>query len=224
MEKKFNKGNNKAMVFFKKNIYYILMAVCIIAVITMVTVAAVTKNKADVDVVTPPVEQPDAPDVIVPTPDDGDTDVVVPTPEPFVLCAPISGGDFAQCFADGSNLNLAQNRDGSWTVHLGLDYAAAEGTAVMASYKGVVKSIENVDLMGTVITIEHQDGFSTVYKLLSDEVNVKVGQSVSRGDVIGTVAEIAECQEGIKETHLHFELLKDGTEIDPTAYMAEGDK
>ncbi|MCI8421631.1 MAG: M23 family metallopeptidase, partial [Clostridia bacterium] len=65
------------------------------------------------------------------------------------------------------------------------------------------------------------DGFTTVYKLL-DNVTVKAGDKVSKGDVIGKVALVEdEMKDG---AHIHLELYKDGKRINPLDYLLSGDK
>ena len=99
---------------------------------------------------------------------------------------------------------------------------AAAGTDVMSVFDGTVKSITTDSYYGTTVVIAHQDGFESVYKLL-DEVTLKEGDSVEKGQVIGKVSgsALAEVASG---AHLHLELYKDGEKINPMDYMLGGDK
>ena len=73
-------------------------------------------------------------------------------------------------------------------------------------------------LDGTVIVIEHNNGLTSEYSSLGSDVKVKVGDNVSRGDIIGAVSESAnrELEAG---AHLHFSMKDNGKKIDPAAYL-----
>ena len=105
-----------------------------------------------------------------------------------------------------------------WTTHLGIDIKAEKTTVVKAAEAGTVKTIKNDPRYGLTITIEHGDGYQTVYSnLLSSEFVVE-GEKVEKGQSIGTVGNTAAF-EVADEPHLHFEILKDSIPIDPTIYM-----
>ena len=105
-----------------------------------------------------------------------------------------------------------------WTTHLGIDIKAEKTTVVKAAEAGTVKTIKNDPRYGLTITIEHGDGYQTVYSnLLSSEFVVE-GEKVEKGQSIGTVGNTAAF-EVADEPHLHFEILKDSIPIDPTTYM-----
>ena len=100
-------------------------------------------------------------------------------------------------------------------VHKGMDFTAEAGTQVLAAVDGTIESIfKNDQLYGAVIRIKHDNGVATVYKFIEPAETLKVGDKVSRGDVIATVAKAtgAENKEG---DHLHFEVYENGTQIDP---------
>ena len=105
-----------------------------------------------------------------------------------------------------------------WTTHLGIDIKADKTTVVKAAEAGTVKTIKNDPRYGLTITIEHDDGYETVYaNLLSSEFVVE-GEKVDKGQSIGTVGNTATF-EIADEPHLHFEILKDGVQIDPSNYI-----
>lgn len=105
-----------------------------------------------------------------------------------------------------------------WTTHLGIDIKAEKTTVVKAAEAGTVKTIKNDPRYGLTITIEHSDGYQTVYSnLLSSEFVVE-GEKVEKGQSIGTVGNTAAF-EVADAPHLHFEILKDSIPIDPTTYM-----
>ena len=102
-----------------------------------------------------------------------------------------------------------------WTTHLGIDIKADKTTVVKSAEAGKVKTIKNDPRYGLTITIEHEDGYQTVYaNLLSSEFVVE-GETVEKGQSIGTVGNTATF-EVADEPHLHFEILKDGSQIDPS--------
>ena len=105
-----------------------------------------------------------------------------------------------------------------WTTHLGIDIKADKTTVVKAAEAGTVKTIKNDPRYGLTITIEHDDGYQTVYaNLLSSEFVIE-GEKVEKGQSIGTVGNTATF-EIADESHLHFEILKDGTQIDPSTFI-----
>ncbi|MDC1095765.1 M23 family metallopeptidase [Pelagibacteraceae bacterium] len=71
--------------------------------------------------------------------------------------------------------------------HFGLDFAAREGTPVRAMISGIVTLAESdLYFTGGTIIFDHGHGISTLYMHMKD-VNVKIGQNVKRGEIIGTV-------------------------------------
>lgn len=103
-----------------------------------------------------------------------------------------------------------------WKTHNGVDFSASANTPVVATYGGSVKSVEQTTLEGVVVTVEHSNGLTSVYKSLSS-ASVKAGDKVSGGDKIGVVGTmISEDSDGI---HLHLEMLKDGKLVDPLIYI-----
>lgn len=105
-----------------------------------------------------------------------------------------------------------------WRNHEGMDILAPLGTTVYASHAGTVESVEQDDLMGTVVTVSHGDGTRTVYANLADTPAVKAGDQVELGAVIGAVGDTALCEVG-QGTHLHFSITMDGASVDPLRYL-----
>ncbi|MFZ5353346.1 MAG: peptidoglycan DD-metalloendopeptidase family protein [Bacillota bacterium] len=105
-----------------------------------------------------------------------------------------------------------------WTTHPGIDLKAEEGSQVRASMDGVVVEAKNDAQWGMTIIIDHGSGIQTKYSNLSTLDLVSVGQRIKKGDVISGVGRTALC-EIADEPHLHFEVLKDGKNIDPKMYL-----
>lgn len=208
--------------FFKKNIYIILMIVCILAIATMITVAVVVDN--DGEETFNPTESGDINsgdiDEDIDNDKDDDADADIQEPQEFVMADPVSEYTLGQTYSD---TELVFNpTQGHWATHEGVDFMAKAGTDVMSVFDGTIKSITTDSFYGTTVVIEHQDGFESVYKLL-DDVTLKEGDSVEKGQVIGKISDsaLAEIASG---AHLHLELYKDGEKINPMDYLLGGDK
>ena len=105
-----------------------------------------------------------------------------------------------------------------WTTHLGIDIKAEKTTVVKASCEGTVESIKNDPRYGLTVIIKHDDGYKTVYSNLLTAEFVVEGEKVTTGQTIGTVGNTATF-EVADESHLHFEILKDNVQVDPTIYV-----
>ncbi len=105
-----------------------------------------------------------------------------------------------------------------WTTHFGIDIKAAKTTVVKASEAGTVKSIKNDPRYGLSVIIEHQDGYETLYANLLTAEFVQVGEQVKQGQSIGTVGDTATF-EIADEAHLHFEITKNGEQLDPSTLI-----
>ncbi|MCI0691576.1 M23 family metallopeptidase [candidate division KSB1 bacterium] len=105
-------------------------------------------------------------------------------------------------------------------AHTGVDFAAATGTPVVASANGMVKEIGWNGGYGNCVVIEHKNHFGTLYGHLSRFADVKVGEAVEQGQVIGYVGST-----GLSTgPHLHYTLFLNGNPIDPLKIQpASGD-
>ena len=105
-----------------------------------------------------------------------------------------------------------------WTTHLGIDIKAEKTTVVNSAEAGTVKSIKNDPRYGLTIVIDHGDGYQTIYSNLLTSEYVVEGEKVEKGQAIGTVGNTAVF-EITDEPHLHFEILKDSLQVDPSIYI-----
>lgn len=103
---------------------------------------------------------------------------------------------------------------GSWQTHNGADIACAVGDSVFAISDGEVTDITDDALWGTVVIIDHGNGYLSRYCGLSKELSVQKGASVKCGDIIGAVGETADIESSLP-VHLHIEVKKDGKFINP---------
>jgi len=106
---------------------------------------------------------------------------------------------------------------GEKTEHHGADLVAELGTPVMATARGVVVWRGNKLGYGNCIVIRHGTHLSTIYGHLS-HIGVHTGQSVSKGEVIGLSGSTGFST----GPHLHFEVRKDGTPVNPLSLLAPG--
>jgi murein DD-endopeptidase MepM/ murein hydrolase activator NlpD len=123
-----------------------------------------------------------------------------------------------------SNKDLTRTASGfGWRIHpiykiskfhYGMDFTAPSGTDVYATGNGVVAAVISTKRgLGNHIIINHGFGYKSVYAHL-DRANVKVGQKVSRGDVIGFVGST-----GLSVApHLHYEVKLNDVNVDPVNY------
>lgn len=135
--------------------------------------------------------------------------------EVLTFIKPVEGEIVKQYAKD--NLLYSETLE-EWTTHLGVDIKADKTTVVKASADGKVKSIKNDPRYGLVVAIEHQDGYVTLYSNLLTSEFVEVGETVKQGASIGTVGNTAVF-EILDEPHLHFEILKDGENLDPSGFI-----
>ncbi len=105
-----------------------------------------------------------------------------------------------------------------WVTHNGIDIKADKTTVVKASAEGTIKSIKNDPRYGITVVIEHVNGYQTVYANLLTAEFVKEGETVKQGQTIGTVGNTATF-EIADDSHLHFEMIKDGEYVDPNLYL-----
>ena len=107
-----------------------------------------------------------------------------------------------------------------WTTHPGIDIRAEKTSIVVASEKGRIESIKNDPRYGLTVTIVHNNGFKTIYSNLLTTEFVKEGDEVEKGQTIATIGETASF-EVADDSHLHFEMYKDGENINPTIYLKD---
>jgi murein DD-endopeptidase MepM/ murein hydrolase activator NlpD len=100
-------------------------------------------------------------------------------------------------------------------MHWGTDFSAPTGTPIYATGDGRVVEFNNSRTgYGKHIIIEHGYGYQTLYAHMS-KVDVRRGQSVKRGDIIGYIGSSGRST----APHLHYEIIKDGKKINPVNYF-----
>lgn len=128
---------------------------------------------------------------------------------------PLEGAVVAAFSSDTLTYNEAL---GDWRTHSGVDLSAELGQEVVAACGGTVISVQDDVLLGRTVTVDCGDGLTTLYGNLAEDVAVTAGDTVSAGDVIGTVGETASGEYN-ETAWLHFAVEQDGEAVDPMAYL-----
>jgi murein DD-endopeptidase MepM/ murein hydrolase activator NlpD len=102
-------------------------------------------------------------------------------------------------------------------MHTGLDFRSSIGDPVRATANGKVESAGWSGGYGKMVEVDHGNGFSTRYGHLS-EIDVKVGQQIRIGQVIGLVGSTGRST----GPHLHYETRIAGEAVDPQKFLRAG--
>ena len=100
----------------------------------------------------------------------------------------------------------------------GIDIASEDGETfdVTASLSGTVQEVKEDPLLGNVVVLDHDNGVTTYYASLAD-VQVQAGVDVKQGDLLGQAGKNIFGKDN--GNHVHFELRKDGQEVNPEDYF-----
>jgi murein DD-endopeptidase MepM/ murein hydrolase activator NlpD len=110
---------------------------------------------------------------------------------------------------------FGSRRSGSW--HQGIDLSAPRGTPVRATAAGKVVVAERSGAYGRTVVIDHGNGLRTRYAHLK-RIKVDEGERVEAGEVIGEVGKSGNAS----GPHLHYEVIRNGTPVDPRPFMDGG--
>lgn len=124
-----------------------------------------------------------------------------------------------------SNLNLSRIASGYGVrihpfykvpkMHYGIDFTAPRGTEVYSTGKGtVIEARYSTGGYGKMVVVDHGFGYKTLYAHLN-EINVRIGQKVRRGEVVGLVGSTGMSV----APHLHYEVHKNNEPIDPVNFF-----
>ncbi len=175
----------------QKYAYYIVLGVLVLsAVITLVVVGVNRSNKK------PPL-----------------TEDVSVTVSPYLPV--LNSTIYKEYSSDALTYNATLKQ---WEIHKGIDFQAATGSSVYSILDGIVVDVYSNVLEGSVVVVEHDNGWVSTYGSLDENVSVKEGDVVDRGQVLGTVADTAS-SELDAGAHLHFSLEDNGKKVDPSAYL-----
>lgn len=121
-------------------------------------------------------------------------------------------GEFKWPAVGGYISSKMGSRWGSY--HRGIDIARPSNYNILASDNGVVTFTGWDGTYGQKIVISHNNGYETIYAHLS-EIKVSEGQVVPQGSVIGIMGSTGRST----GTHLHFEVHKGGSLVNPLDYL-----
>lgn len=106
-----------------------------------------------------------------------------------------------------------------WRTHAGMDIEAPMGSEVRAAADGTVLAVYEDELLGQTVTVEHDRGYVTHYANLAAEVEVRAGDAVKAGQVLGRIGSSALLETG-SAPHLHFAVYRNNVPQDPEEFLA----
>ncbi|MDD3393973.1 MAG: M23 family metallopeptidase [Anaerotignum sp.] len=128
-----------------------------------------------------------------------------------VFAYPVSGEIVMPYSVDCAIYDATLNQ---YHTNASISISAAAGDIVKAAEKGTVKEITKDEVKGNSVVIEHENGWLTTYSQLAEDLSVKVGEAVTKGQTIGTVGEPTKYTVALG-SHVEFAVAKDGETIDP---------
>lgn len=140
---------------------------------------------------------------------------------PVEMLSPLTSAEVLKWYSDTElfyNSTLKQ-----WEAHRAVDLTSSVSNNVYAVLDGTVADCSYTYADGYCVTINHDDGLTTVYCSLANLDNVQKGQHVSRGQKIGEISTSAS-NESMEGGHLHFAVKLNGTAVDPSNYLTFGNK
>ena len=213
-------NNNKSKgfrSFVKEKGYYIVLLLCAAAVGVSGYFLLSSRSNATPEE-TPVIATVSPTDGASERPSDSVPDATKPpvrAEESAATAKPVEGEELTAFAAD----HLAYNettRD--WRTHEGVDLSASLGETVFAAADGTVHTIYEDDSLGMTVVLTHNNGYTTHYSNLSEEVSVSVGDAVTAGTAIGTVGKTANTETGIAP-HLHFAVYRNNAPVDPAEFL-----
>ena len=103
---------------------------------------------------------------------------------------------------------------GEWKFHNGVDLANSRGTPIYATRSGTVTVATYGSTYGYYVTINHGDGYSSLYAHMTHYV-VSKGQYVNKGQLIGYMGSTGRST----GPHLHFSIFYNGSAVNPMNYI-----
>jgi len=138
--------------------------------------------------------------------------------KPLKPVSPVSGEEIFGYSMEALSYNQT-TRD--WRAHAGIDLAAEAGAEDRAAAGGEVYAVWQEDSLGYTVVIRHDDGYTTCYSSLTENIPVKPGDQVVMGDVIGYAGDSAVA-EATLGAHVHFSVTRYEEPIDPAEFLSLG--
>lgn len=196
---KINKRGEKFINFMKKYGYYIVAGMLVIAItltVVLTTTGKSTTKNQEIKVENIPAEPVNA----------------------YALAFDLPLTDCTVAKAHVTSRLVYNETLGWFETHSGLDLVSATSSDVLSAAEGTVTEIYTNDLEGTVVVIKHNDVYTTKYGSLDGNLSVKLGDKVQKGQKIGTTSTSAK-NESMTGAHLHFELYRDNSNVNPADYL-----
>ncbi|MCL2484295.1 MAG: M23 family metallopeptidase [Firmicutes bacterium] len=180
----------KTRFFLRKYFYYIIVAVLVVAVSLGIVITLTANNNRNNN-------------------NTGDVPVITP---PITAILPMLNADVAKPF-EMSTL-LWNNTLRLYEVNDAIMFVSSTSQDVLAILPGVVSSITNDMMTGTVVTVMHDGGYQSIYRSLAPTVSVSEGQRLVQGALIGQASNSAGNASTYGD-HLQFQMKKDNKIINP---------
>lgn len=127
---------------------------------------------------------------------------------------PLDAGNYSV----GDGFKWRWNQDlNAWRFHYGLDLGIGGGEPIYASGAGTIAFVGPLGTWGNQVRVDHGGGIETTYSHMSRFADVRVGDTVAAGQVIGYVGTTGRST----GNHLHLEVFKDGENVDPVKFFAD---
>ncbi len=139
-------------------------------------------------------------------------------PNTLSFAAPVGGAVLKDY--SGDELVYSETMQ-DYRSHNGIDFAAEEGTDVLAAADGMVEAVTDNSMLGTTVIILHSGGVRSIYSNLADNIHTAIGDNVAKGAVIGKVGNTA-AEEVSDAAHLHFEMSLNEETVNPHDYLNTG--
>jgi len=130
----------------------------------------------------------------------------------FPILNPVPGKDISSTFGPRSDPFL-----GTSAMHAGLDFRAPSGTPIRAGGAGTIVTAGWNGGYGKMVEIDHGNGLHTRYAHMS-AIAVTKGDKIKAGDVVGQVGSTGRST----GPHLHYEVRRDGSAINPFKFIKAG--
>lgn len=130
--------------------------------------------------------------------------------------AQLSGRPIVKGWLSSAYGNRIDPITGQPAWHAGVDFAGSQGSDVVAVASGVVVFADRRDGYGKMVEIHHGNGISSRYGH-HEKLLVKAGEVVNKGDVIGLMGSSGRST----GPHVHFEVLRNGRNIDPSQFISD---
>jgi murein DD-endopeptidase MepM/ murein hydrolase activator NlpD len=169
-------------------------------------------------------EPPRTLDELMPTEVPADDDITYDNPDIEAVIAPADistditlpvSGEILRPYSEEPSYDEVMQ---DWRTHNGIDISAVEGSDVRCAADGEVKSCISTSY-GEEVVVTHSGGYETVYSCIQPNEEIAEGKNLRNGDVIGVISGNKISPDS--QTHLHFEIKKDGKYIDPLSITEE---